>query len=71
MGYLGAYKWADSPTYSGAFSQSSITTNKTMNNGTTIGHAVYDFNASNSNPTYGSSDTVTPLSESCKYIISY
>ena len=29
------------------------------------------FNASRSNSVYGSSNTVTPLSLSCKYIISY
>jgi len=39
--------------------------------GTTRASWNIDFNASNSNSIYGSSDTVTPLSESVVFCISY
>ena len=56
----------------GAFANPSNSTSgqlQSIGGGTTMRNA--NFDASNSNSTYGSSDTVTPLSESCKYIIHY
>ena len=47
-----AYKWATSPTFSGAIYQSEIASNMAMNGGTTVGQATQNLDASRSSSTY-------------------
>ena len=61
-------------TYTGAFTSNTKTAkigyfHDTANG--TSGATVVNFNASSSNSIYGNSTTVTPLSESCIFCISY
>lgn len=67
-------KYSGFKTYSGAFTSNKKTAKIGYFNNTadgTSGAAVVNFNASSSNPIYGKSTTVTPLSLSAILIIKY
>ena len=67
--FIGLFTSVGDSNWTGAFSADKITYKRAGGEVSTGGHATFD--ASLSNPVYGNSDTVTPLSLTSKFYIKY